>query len=348
MKISIKLTLDEALELTRNIKDISNESELELDFSKVTRIEPFAMLVVSSQLRRLKQRNQECRLQCTGTGHLGYAGHMGFFKAFGENIGQAPGASSGSKRYIPIQILSTNQIRIDASDRGVEIGTEVESQSEAMSRMLCRESEGDSFNTLSYSIRELVRNVVEHSNSSQLGFCAQYWPSKNRVELAIIDRGMGLQESLLSNPHINPSNDKEAINYALMPAVSGKAYKGARKQKGPWANSGFGLYMTSRICRDGGSFLVASGNTAMLLTDRSEGKRYFDCNFKGTAIRMIIKTDRLSDLMKSLEKYRFEGFEIQKRYKEIVRIEPSAASLMLSKDFDLGLWDTLLKKVKGR
>ncbi|WP_092949868.1 hypothetical protein [Roseateles sp. YR242] len=35
---------------------------------------------------------------------------------------------------------------------------------------------------------------------------------------------------------------------------------------GNWANSGFGLYMTNRICRNGGNFFIASGATSMLLT----------------------------------------------------------------------------------
>jgi hypothetical protein len=218
-----------------------------------------------------------------------------------------------------------------------------------MAAMLCGSNSGAVFDTLTYSVRELMRNVVEHSEASQFGICAQYWPTKGRVEVAIIDRGIGLRESLRNNPHLDASDDKRAINYALMPAVSGKAFKGARqKQKGPWANSGFGLYMTSRICRNGGTFFIASGDTGMLLTTGEQAKRYFDCAFQGTAIRMVVRTDQLAELRDALEKYRNEGYEIQRRYKEIVNIDPSSASLMLSEDFDLGVWERLLNKLKAK
>ena len=348
MKIKIELTFDKALSLSQEIKDIADEQNVELDFSSVNRIEPFAMLMVSSQLSRLKRRNPDAEFVLKNITNMSYAGSMGFFNAFKEVHPTNQKFKKSGTSYIPIRIMESKKIQSDAFANNIEVGDQVENHCEEMAKMLCREEAGDNFDTLAYSMRELMRNVVEHSGSEKLAYCAQYWPTKNRVELAIIDRGVGLLEALSPNPHINPSTDKEAINYALMPAISGKAFKGARKQRGPWANSGFGLYMTSRICRNGGTFLIASGETAMLLTDKSDGKRYYNCNFQGTAIRMIIKTDKVNDLSKSLARYRDEGHEIQRRYREIVKIEPSAASMMLSRDFDLTLWNNLLRKVKGK
>jgi hypothetical protein len=194
----------------------------------------------------------------------------------------------------------------------------------------------------------MMRNVVEHSNAPHIWLCAQYWPAKGKVEVAILDMGIGLRASLAHNPHLDASDDKRALNYALMPAVSGKAFKGSRqRQKGPWANSGFGLYMVNRICRNGGNFFVASGDAGMLLTS-SANKRYFTSRFQGTAIRMVIRTNEIKNLREALAVYRNEGYKIQLRYKEIVNIDPSSASLMLSEDFDLNVWDKLLAVVKGK
>ena len=177
---------------------------------------------------------------------------------------------------------------------------------------------------------------------------AHYFPTKGRTEVAILDRGIGLRASLSPNPHVDATTDKSAINYALMPAVSGKAFKGAKRlaKRGPWTNSGFGLYMTSRICRNGGNFFIASGETGMLLTTGKEGKRYIPTTLSGTAVRLIIKTENLDSLRDSLAKFRDDGFEIQQKYREIVRIDPSSASLMLSQDFDLNLWDRLLANLR--
>ncbi len=306
------------------------------------------MLLVSSEIQRLVRKFPGTKTACINFDHMTYAGHMGFFQAFGLEYGKAPGEAKGSKRYLPLRIFNCEQLVKDAARKGIEVGDEVEEESKSMAALLCGSDIGPIFETLSYSVREMMRNVVEHSKATQFGICAQFWPSKNKVEVAILDRGIGLQRSLQNNPHLDASNDKRAINYALMPAVSGKAFKGARqKQRGPWANSGFGLYMTSRICRNGGTFFIASGDTGMLLTKKAEAKRYYGCIFEGTAIRMVVRTDQVADLKNALEIYRNEGYLIQNRYKEIVSIDPSSASLMLSEDFDLTVWEKILTKIKG-
>lgn len=347
--VPASLDLPSALDFSVALSKIERADEYVFDFSRTRTVEPFPMLLVSSEIQRLVSRFEDTNTECTNYKHMTYAGHMGFFQAFGLEFGKAPGEANGSKRYIPLKIFHCDELIKSAALKGIEVGDAVEGESQHMAAMLCGADSGAVFDTLTYSVRELMRNVVEHSEAKQFGICAQYWPTKGKVEVAILDRGIGLRESLKNNPHLDASDDKRAINYALMPAVSGKAFKGARqKQKGPWANSGFGLYMTSRICRNGGTFFVASGDTGMLLTKKTEAKRYFDCVFQGTAIRMVVRTDQLSELREALEIYRNEGYEIQRRYKEIVSIDPSSASLMLSEDFDLGVWERLLSKLRPK
>jgi hypothetical protein len=341
------LDLPSALSFSVVLGNAEEASEYVFDFSNTRHVEPFPMLLVSSEIRRLADKFPLSTMGCVNFRHMTYAGHMGFFQAFGLDFGKAPGEANGSKRYIPLTLLQCDQLVKSAVEKGVEVGDEVEENSKHMAAMLCGSDSGAVFDTLSYSVREMIRNVVEHSKAPQIGICAQFWPSKNRVEVAVLDRGIGLRQSLSNNPHLDASTDKRSINYALMPAVSGKAFKGARKkQRGPWANSGFGLYMTSRICRNGGSFFVASGDTGMLLTKKEQAKRYYDCSFVGTAIRMVVRTDQIAELKDALDIYRDEGYKIQRKYKEIVSIDPSSASLMLSEDFDLSVWDRILAKLK--
>lgn len=342
------LDLVSALDFSVVLSNIEAGDEFVFDFNRTQHVEPFPMLLVSSEIRRLITRFPGSKSRCINYKHMAYAGHMGFFKAFGLDFGKAPGEAKGSARYLPLTIFDCGRLVEDAAKKGIHVGDEVEGASRHMAAMLCGADSGPVLETLSYSVREMIRNVIEHSEAPKFGICAQYWPTRNRVEVAILDRGIGLRASLQGNPHLDASDDKRAVNYALMPAVSGKAFKGARqKQRGPWANSGFGLYMTSRICRNGGNFFIASGNTGMLLTDKAEGKRYFGCLFGGTAIRMVVRTDRLADLRDALERYRNEGYSIQNRYKEIVNIDPSSASLMLSEDFDLSVWDKIISKVRS-
>ena len=349
IKIPKTLDLGSALAMSVELAKINDPTPIKADFGGVGTVEPFAMLMVSSELQRAAARNKVESFECENHTKMRYAAHMGFFKAFGYDFGKEPGQANGSSRYLPVTILSCEELRDEALASGTEVGDIVEKNSKRLASMLCDTDTGDIHDTLAYSLREIMRNVVEHSEAKQIGLCAQYWPSKHKVEVAIIDRGVGLRATLTKNPHLGIESDKHAVNYALMPAVSGKAFKGSRvKQRGHWANSGFGLYMTSRICRNGGSFFIASGDTGMMLTKAAEGKSYFPCAYEGTAVRLVIKTDQISSLADSLKKYREDGFKIQAEYREIVSINPSAASLMLSEDFDLSVWDRIANAIRGK
>jgi len=332
------------------LQDQKPTDELIFDFAKTNTVEPFGMLVVASEIERCVAAHPEAKFTCKNYERMPYAAHMGFFKSFGLDFGRKPGEAFGSRNYIPLTYFESSKLRRDAARYGVDVGDEIESQSKRMSETLAGTDSGEVYETLSYSIREIVRIVVEHAQVERFGFCAQYWPTKGKAEVAIVDRGIGLRESIKANPHIDASTDKSAMNYALMPAVSGKAFKGARRleKRGPWTNSGFGLYLTSRICRNGGNFFISSGSTGMLLTSGKDGKRYIATSLSGTAVRMTIRTENLDSLSSALAKYRADGFEIQKKYQEIVSIDPSSASLMLSQDFDLTLWDKLLVNLKLR
>lgn len=350
IRVPESLTAFTVFPFCKALQEQKSTQELIFDFSKTKTVEPFGMLVVASEIERCVASHPEAKFTCKNYQHMAYAAHMGFFKAFGLDFGRKPGEALGSRNYIPLMYFQSSELKLAALRQGHDVGDEVEAQSKRLSETLAGASEGEVFETLSYSIREMMRNVVEHAQVERFGVCAQYWPTKGRAEVAIVDRGIGLRESIKANPHIDASTDKSAINYALMPAVSGKAFKGSRRleKRGPWTNSGFGLYLTSRICRNGGNFLISSGDTGMLLTSGKGGKRYFPTSLNGTAVRMSIRTEKLDSLRSTLAKFRDDGLEIQQKYREIVSIDPSSASLMLSEDFDLTLWDKLLANLRIR
>ncbi len=340
------LDLHSALDFSIVLSSIEESDIFVFNFENTERLEPFGMLLVSSEIRSLMRRYSNAYIECINCEHMSHAAKMGFFRAFGIEHGEKRTLKKGELHFLPLSIYDCEAIVRDAAAKGIEVGDQIEEQSRSMADMLCREDEGSVFDTLAYSMREMIRNVIEHSQAKRFGICAQHWPSQKKVEVAILDRGIGLRKSLSVNPHLDVSDDKSAINYALMPAVSGKAFKGTRiKQHGPWANSGFGLYMTNRICCNGGNFFIATGSTGMLLT-KGDGKRYFDCKFNGTAIRMVMRTEQMASLRSALEIYRKEGYAIQSKYREIVKIDPSSASLMLSNDCDLSTWERLLIKLR--
>lgn len=332
IKVPKRLDLLRCVQFVQSLRTLPKADEYIFDFERVDWIQPFAMLFLSSEIQRCRDGLPECHFTITQYKHMTYASHMGFFQAFRVEFGKAPGQASGSLSYIPITLFNCEQLREQAAENFQEVGETIESKSAELASVLAQEDSGILVDTLTYSFKEIMRNVVEHSESVQFGICAQYWPSKHTVEVGLIDRGIGIRNSLSQNPHLSIASDRDALKLALMPGISGKVYKGSRKRtKNHWANSGFGLYMTNRLCRNGGNFLIASGDSGLLL--KGDKKEYVDVSFRGTALRMSLRTDLLTELYASLERFRKEGFKIAKKFGLGASLTASTASQMLSRDF---------------
>lgn len=306
-----------------------------IDFSRMGRIEPFTMVYVAKYIRDFKSRNKDTKVYCRGYQSKNYAANMAFFRAFGLKHGREPNCVDGNDKFVPYTILRVQTI-VDEATKEWEAEQEIiERRSASLARILVQQNSGILVDTLTFSIREIMRNVYEHSESKSIEYCAQYWPIYNTVEIAIVDNGMGLKRSLEKNPYVQIENHSDAIQQALMPAISSINYKGVSiDRNNPWHNSGFGLYMSNRICRMGGSFLICSGDHGIKLDEF--GKKHIDLSHvcSGTAVRMVLNTSKLTELSLMLAKFREEGYEIAKQIKGVGMYKASTASQMLSKDFN--------------
>lgn len=318
--------------LSTAIRQGSIDRKLVLDFKRTQWATPFALLMLSSLINEFKTMDPGAGVSCQNHSHLGYFGHMGFFWSFGEPIGNRPGEAPGSVDYVPINIMYSHQIREEAKRTGNAVGAIMDTQAEMLAKVLSRADGEDFQDTLAFSMREIFRNVVEHSDSQVVAFCAQYFPTKGYVEVGINDWGIGLARSLSENSQIDGIDDKDAIQLALMPGVSGKADVVKKlRQKDQWTNSGYGLYMTSRLCREGGSFLVGSRESKVLLS--GELKQDGGWGFRGTAVRMIIRTDKIEALNPRLAQYRKQASRFIQKNSKIQVLSPSVASTALARDF---------------
>ncbi len=305
-----------------------------IDFSNMGRIEPFTMVYVAKQIRDFIKSSPGTDVLCINYEDKQYAANMAFFRAFGLKHGKEPNCGGGNDNFVPFTILRVKSV-IDEAHSEYELEQDtIERKANQLSNILSREQNGDLVDALTFSIREILRNVLEHSRSKSMEYCAQYWPAHNKVEIAVADNGIGLLASLSANPYMQAKSHSDAIQQALMPAISAKNYKGARVDRSnPWHNTGFGLYMINRICRRGGSFLICSGDHAIKLN--GEGKHHIELghNCNGTVVRMVLNTCHLTNLAEMLAQFRDEGYEIAKEIKGVGIYSASAASQMLSRDF---------------
>ncbi|PIK80035.1 MULTISPECIES: hypothetical protein [unclassified Pseudomonas] len=326
------LSLTEAINFCNRLWETPSDTRYEFDFHRMGMVEPFTMAYVANELKRFRRSREEAHFTALNFHNHTYPAHMGFFQAFGLKHGNAPGQASGSSTYIPLTLLNVAGIESEAAERAVNPGDVIEEKAAQIAQLLVRQAQGSLVDTLTFSIREIMRNVVEHSGSEFIEYCGQYWPSRNMVEVAILDVGNGVRYGLRENPYLNITCDRDALHLALLPGVSGKMYRGVRRRPNDaWQNSGFGLYMTSRICRAGGSFFIASNGAGIILD--SAGKQDRLTSYQGTALRLRFNTQSLTNHDEMLARFRRQGYEAARQFAGDQAIEPSLASTMLARDF---------------
>lgn len=317
-----------ACEFACHLLTQAEDDEFVFDFSLMKWTDPFGMLYASKAIKHLKDRFPDANYYARGYENHTYAGHMGFFQAFGLEFGKKPGAAQGNNNYLPLTELSITDIYSDARNRGIPIGEIVDEHAGRLANVLTRQL-GEIFDTVRYALREIIRNSAEHSGAQTLSFCAQYWPVKRRVEIGIIDTGVGIRHSLSKNPFLKIDNDCDALTLAIMPGVSGKMYEGVEvRPYDSWQNSGYGLYMISRICRNAGSFVIMTSGGRLGIVKNKHISEEMNL-LPGTAIRIHLDPSRFISLTSQLKTFAREGQEIATQIKGAGTIKASAASLML-------------------
>ena len=291
---------------------------------------PFYMLFLSAKLRAMKVRNPDLQIDVRNYSNNPYPGHMGFFHMFGIDVGREVGEAWGSENYLPLTCIERSALYEEPIDKYRELPDLVQRHADGIARVISRSDQpSEMFNVLSFSIREVMRNVFEHSRSDTLFYCAQYWPRSNKVEFALADFGIGIRKGLSENPNFRFPSDKQAIEWSLLPSVSGKTHLPRTSEI--WFNSGYGLYMTSRLARNGGNFVLASGSTAVHLSRKT--KTNYKTSFPGTALRFNLSVDEIGNVEQRLKEFRKDGFEVAKTIAGSGNRPPSAMSLLLRRDY---------------
>lgn len=310
---------------------IGRPAEVHFDFQGKGFDTPFGMVYIACAIREFMLSHPEAKCNPIRFEERGYAAHMGYFQACGFEIGNPPGEAQGSERYLPITMLQTAEFRDQAKQELQHVGDVIESRSAQLASLLTQQQEGALVELLTYALREMIRNVIEHSGAEEIVYCAQYHPRTKLAEIAILDTGMGIRASLEKNPYLKVANHHEALNLALMPGISGKMHKDIRKDPyDAWQNSGYGLYAVSRLCGHGGKFSIVSGDTALLL--KPESKSYHEVQFQGTALRIILSSKDIPNVQAALSRVIKEGSK-QAKELQMGNTEANVASQMLTSEF---------------
>lgn len=308
---------DEVLRFSSRLAGLPQAKSYVFDFAGVGFTSPGWMVVVGDSLNafRISRPQAKRRAENYRRPGLSYAAAAGFFQYFGVDWGQKPGALGSTDAFVPVTVRSIVDLKDRAAADMLHHGDIIQSEAEHLVSVLTRLEQGDVFDTLSYSIREIVRNVLEHSQADEYAFAAQWWPTLGRAEMVVSDAGIGLARSLRMNPRHDVGDDASALRLAVRPGVT------SRSRPGPagdvWRNTGYGLYMTQGICGAVGSFTLMSGDCATVTEGTND--RLVPSSAKGTTVVMRLETASLGDLSERLSLLRDRAGRAP--------VKPSVASL---------------------
>lgn len=308
------MNLAEALIFAHELNEIVPDDEMILDFSQMSNFDPLPMLMMGAIIRNYRKKfpNIQFRVAGTETSGKDYAGTMGFFKYVSSSIGigKMPGEANGSPNYIPITPIIVDELRKVEYEKGnyMVLGDLIEKEASRLARIVDR-GNTELHKLLTFLIREILRNTPEHAKTNTMWVCGQYWPSYELAEIAIIDEGIGIFKSITQNAAHREyiTDNATALQWALKAGIS-EAFRPSMKQRNndEWANSGFGLYMISEICKYlNGSFCIISYENYMLIDNH--GITTGETSFNGTAIRIRVPSKKISNAQSIISQINAQG-----------------------------------------
>ncbi len=145
-----------------------------------------------------------------------------------------------------------------------------------------------------YVVREIIRNIFDHSKTDYFYYGSQYIPANKEVELVIADNGLGIANTIpfdLEERWYNKNTTVDAIEKAFTPGLTAASNHSYAPED--YKNSGFGLAMVKRIVES------AEGNLSMATSDKSvtfvnNSTSFKSCNMPGTLIRLRVQLDDLA------------------------------------------------------
>lgn len=143
--------------------------------------------------------------------------------------------------------------------------------------------------TLSYCFYEILDNVLTHSMKSCGTAVMRYTPEKAKIQIMVVDDGIGIQRSLSENDAYRNISEAEALAQCMLDKVTdGKGM-------------GFGLYSTACLIRQAGIILKLHSGKHILIYDGVEERIEETGFWQGTVIYFELYSNKEIDPNKVLE-----------------------------------------------
>ena len=227
------------------LKGITFGEKLEFDLSLLDWVCPLLILPISAYIEETKSefKVDRCRIKS-------YLEKISFPKGV-NSISSFQRQIQKHKNYIPISILNEKE-KVDRE--------RLESLfSEKIYNILGNVSGAQ--NAVCYPIAELVTNIFEHSKKDSGFIFGQFYPTKNYLDICIVDCGRGFAKTYKEEKGLILT-DEEAISEAM----KGNSVKKDKER-------GYGIRTSKNVVCNalkGGGFILLSGSCALVSVRQKE------------------------------------------------------------------------------
>jgi len=294
-----------------DINDLSNVRSIARQLRKIERFhkhsicrvsitasfaKPIPTLVIGSAISRAyKAREQlgleRCVIDTSVTEAVSYLKNLGFFEMLGvKGVGRKLKNARSTSQYMTIHKLPL------ALHNAIESNLHANAIAERAAIVLSRNKQStakcstDDCLLYRYIYRELIRNVLDHSRAKQAYIYGQRYKN-DTAQIAIVDNGIGMYQSL-ARKYSWIKNDLDALALSIEPGVSSNDIIET-------ANSGFGLYVLTRLAGMYGFAVLGSGLSQIYINEDNgqyqKEKTSFIGTYVGLEITKIVNVDKVLD-----------------------------------------------------
>lgn len=310
------LSFDNLTLLSRTLASaVAQRVKVHVDLRGLSFSKPEGFLHLALILRKFKRnKTAEAVMSINKKSSVtSYLGHIGFFDLIEFPYGQSIGMARGSNSYVPIRKIDKNLLIETSFETGESLQDLIQLEAESLARVLLNTADRTAnFLIISYSIREAIRNALEHSETDICYACGQKW-ANGQSQITVIDEGVGIYESFrraeIENVFLNDCLDK-----AIKPGFS-------RTSNLPDAenihdNSGYGLFVLHEIARNYGNFLLSSSHSFVNI-DQMMGRNDGESAHPGTMISLTFNSypNDAKDLLEMIIESGEEEAELEGRKK---------------------------------
>lgn len=288
------------------------DPRITLDCSQVRFVSPFGLCLIAATLDWLGREGKQVEQAGLSYNMGGYLARMDCLR--GELAEPFVGPRHNrADALVEVQVISERTEADEAAQKLAQafVGRLPDVYSDAPPDEMTGLRPGEAIEeALSYIFTELIDNSLTHGRNhgfptAKVWVAAQYYPSTDKIRVAVVDNGCGLLQSLKNHSRLADKTDIGAITLALEPRVSGNRDVGLMDDS---HNQGVGLSVCSELAvRGGGRMDIVSGQGAVKKL-RNALHHWPVPGWQGTAIEISVSREqlngvRVSELIRELPGY---------------------------------------------